>query len=285
MPRRRQRRRDGAPPKQVNPLKAQYLKLLEDLPADWLAASFADPSLPFVVDVGCGDGEWVLAAAASRRGRAYNFLGLEVRKECVAAANAKRGLGGPGNALCVAANAAAGDVATLLAACGTVAACAFRCPDPHWKGAHRNRRMITRPLLGQCAAALSESGFLFVSTDVVEVADDVLAQLRRPPVFVEEVYVSLRGESPRTDRRGPAGGAAEAEALFLGPEALPTEREGYVGRLGGTMSRCLLRLRAGARGEALRAGAASVSRRDSAPADVVEESAGLMGLFGEEGDE
>ena len=58
---RRGRRRDGAVPKQLNPLKPQFC----DFAQRWGAwQQRLDTSKPLVVDVGCGEGEWCVAAAA-----------------------------------------------------------------------------------------------------------------------------------------------------------------------------------------------------------------------------
>ena len=70
---RRGRRRDGAVPKQLNPLKPQFC----DFAQRWGAwQQRLDTSKPLVVDVGCGEGEWCVAAAAVRGD--LNFLGIDV---------------------------------------------------------------------------------------------------------------------------------------------------------------------------------------------------------------
>ena len=79
-PRRRRaarRRENGAAhvPKQVNPLKLQFMHMAATW-GDW-RGRFADASLPLVVDVGCGDGAWVAAAAVARPD--LNFVGVDVR--------------------------------------------------------------------------------------------------------------------------------------------------------------------------------------------------------------
>ena len=71
---RRGRRRDGAVPKQLNPLKPQFCEFAQRWGA-WRQR--LDTSKPLVVDVGCGEGEWCAAAAAVRRD--LNFLGVDVR--------------------------------------------------------------------------------------------------------------------------------------------------------------------------------------------------------------
>lgn len=71
----------------VNPLRAEYLQPLG--PIDW-GAAFSDPSLPLVVDLGCGPGRFLLLlqrrAAAGRVGLGVpaggrcNYLGVEIRR-------------------------------------------------------------------------------------------------------------------------------------------------------------------------------------------------------------
>jgi tRNA G46 methylase TrmB len=71
----------------VNPLRAEYQQPLG--PVDWPAV-YRDPSLPLVVDLGCGPGRFLLllqrrAAAGAvgagvPRGGRCNYLGVEIRK-------------------------------------------------------------------------------------------------------------------------------------------------------------------------------------------------------------
>ena len=73
----------------VNPLRVEYQTPLGAV--DW-AAAFEDPSLPLVVDLGCGSGRFLLllqrraaesaagAGAGVPQGGRCNFLGVEIRR-------------------------------------------------------------------------------------------------------------------------------------------------------------------------------------------------------------
>jgi tRNA (guanine-N7-)-methyltransferase len=78
----------------VNPLRSEYQTPLGAV--DW-AAAFEDPTLPLVVDLGCGPGRFLLllqrraaageaAGAGVPAGGRCNFLGVEIRRavSCVA---------------------------------------------------------------------------------------------------------------------------------------------------------------------------------------------------------
>ena len=62
----------------VNPLKRELQVPAE--PLDW-NVSYEDPSLPLILDIGCGYGRFLLALANKMPG--YNGLGLEIREPVV----------------------------------------------------------------------------------------------------------------------------------------------------------------------------------------------------------
>ena len=153
---RRGARRGG--PRQVNPFLPHHRRA-----ADLDEISVSDASRPFVVDVGCGDGRWCVAAAARYRG--CNFVGVDLREGAVdaardvaaaaaAAAVAEEvGGGGDGAAADRSSNVAflrcnfAVDAQRLLERCaraeGGLAAICFQFPDPWWRRREQKRRLIT----------------------------------------------------------------------------------------------------------------------------------------------
>ena len=198
---RRGRRRDGAVPKQLNPLKPQF----GDFARRWGAwRQRLDASKPLVVDVGCGEGEWCVAAASLRRD--LNFLGVDVRATVFAVVAARA----PANCVFLPANTAAGDLARLLAdwrdAGGTTLHVLCQFPDPHWKNRNRNRRMLTRAFFATAAA--HATGAVVIRSDVLGVVDDAAALV------------------------GDALVAAAAPADLL---AIPTERQTYALQKGGAV--------------------------------------------------
>ena len=198
---RRGRRRDGAVPKQLNPLKPQFC----DFAQRWGAwQQQLDTSKPLVVDVGCGEGEWCVAAASLRRD--LNFLGVDVRETVFARCAARA----PANCAFLPANTAAGDLARLLAewrdAGGVTLHVLCQFPDPHWKNRNKNRRMLTRAFFATAAA--HATGAVIIRSDVAGVVDDAAALV------------------------GDALVAADAPADLL---AIPTERAIYATGKGGAV--------------------------------------------------
>jgi tRNA (guanine-N7-)-methyltransferase len=64
----------------VNPLSSLYQRPV-DLPEGWVKAAFANPSLPFHIDIGSARGRFCVDMAREYTGT--NFLGLEIRRPCV----------------------------------------------------------------------------------------------------------------------------------------------------------------------------------------------------------
>lgn len=168
------RRRDGHPPKQVNPLKRRHGGKLASLPARWFELSYGSRvHRGLVVDVGCGDGAWVLAAAAAFP--ELNFLGLDVRDVMPPSS---------GNAQFLAANTSEGDLDRLLRMAPSVKFVFAQFPDPHWKARHRKRAMITASL---CRAVALSGAFFVVKTDCKHVVDDATRAARESPALLTMV--------------------------------------------------------------------------------------------------
>jgi tRNA (guanine-N7-)-methyltransferase len=187
---RRRRRRDGTPPNQINPLKQQYFDCELFLPCNWLYSTYADISKPFVLDLGCGEGEWCISAA--RQFPEYNYLGLEIRVEAlrvgckkadypVSLINDEENCYAPptcpGNIGFIHSNILRGDLHEILGQMQSNS-CAIRFiavqfPDPHWKKKHRKRRILGRSLLLACAANLEQNGVMYIQSDAKNVVDDV----------------------------------------------------------------------------------------------------------------
>jgi hypothetical protein len=58
---------------------------------------------------------------------------------------------------------------------------AVQYPDPHWKGKHKKRRVLTQSLLRTVAAHLGAGGAFYLQSDVQEVVLDVATMLAPPP--------------------------------------------------------------------------------------------------------
>jgi tRNA (guanine-N7-)-methyltransferase len=119
---------------------------------------------PVEIEVGCGKGAFLVAAAAAYPDT--NFLGVEVIKALqlyVATRLAKRGLRNA-KVACTDARALFRD--RIPAA--SVRAVHVYFPDPWWKKRHQKRRVWTPEFAADCARVLGPGGRLHVATDVGE---------------------------------------------------------------------------------------------------------------------
>jgi tRNA (guanine-N7-)-methyltransferase len=162
---RRRRCRDGHAPKQVNGLKTQF----SDLMRDFRGFSFPHPLSPTIVDIGCGEGEWVMQFA--QQNPSFNVVGMEIRREAFADCAAHA----PSNVAFVCANILAGDLHQLLRAIpGPLVLVCLQYPDPNMRTAkHRKRRMASPSFFLNISSFLHHDGLLFCRTDVAAVLVDV----------------------------------------------------------------------------------------------------------------
>jgi len=127
------------------------------------AAIFGN-SRPLELEIGCGKGGYLVAAAAERNG--HNFLGLEIDRGLsfyIASRLARRTLTN--------ARIACGDATSFVRdriADHTFAAVHIYFPDPWWKKRHHKRRLWTPDFAAQCVRILAPGGRLHIATDVSE---------------------------------------------------------------------------------------------------------------------
>ena len=119
---------------------------------------------PLELEIGCGKGGYLIAAAAERSG--HNFVGLEIDRGLhfyIASRLARRTLTN--------ARIACADATSLVRdsiADRTFAAVHVYFPDPWWKKRHHKRRLWTPDFAAQCARILAPGGKLQIATDVGE---------------------------------------------------------------------------------------------------------------------
>lgn len=217
----------------VNPLAAYFQRPVA-LPPAWLDSAFARPELPLVVDVGVARGRWVKAMAARdaelRDVEAMrNYLGLEIRSNLVAAANAVRDRDGLRNLhyLYCNANVSFGDI--VAAAEGRVVLVCFQFCDPWFKARHAKRRLVQAPLVQEvCDTLAATRGQCYVVSDVLSLAEEMRERF-------DECAGFTRDESFEWDREG---------WLVENPFGLPTERETTVlNKPGGAVYRAMFRVK------------------------------------------
>jgi len=64
----------------VNPLASTYMEPLI-LSNEWITQHYANPKLPFLIDIGSARGQFVISMAKLTPD--FNLLGLEIRRPCV----------------------------------------------------------------------------------------------------------------------------------------------------------------------------------------------------------
>ncbi|KAK7350532.1 hypothetical protein VNO77_09250 [Canavalia gladiata] len=156
----------------VNPLSSSF-----SVPAqvpDWNQV-FADPTLPLMVDIGCGSGRFLMWLA-KRTPKERNFLGLEIRKRIVKRAELWVKDLGLDNIHFLFANATISFKQLVESYPGPLVLVSILCPDPHFKKRHHKRRVLQNPLVGAIVDNLMPGGQVFIQSDVPEMALDMRNQ-------------------------------------------------------------------------------------------------------------
>lgn len=130
-----------------------------------------DPTLPLMVDIGCGSGRFLMwLAKANPTG---NYLGLEIRQklakraECWAKELALK------NIHFLFANATVSFKHIISTYPGPLVLVSILCPDPHFKKKHQKRRVVQKPLVDSILDCLAPGGKVFIQSDVLDVAVDM----------------------------------------------------------------------------------------------------------------
>ncbi|OIW01076.1 hypothetical protein TanjilG_14259 [Lupinus angustifolius] len=215
------------------------LEVVDSVPAqvpDWNMV-FADPTLPLMVDIGCGSGRFLMWHA-KRNPKVSNYLGLEIRQKLVTRAELwvkdmtldnmyypKLYLDDAVKHLCLFLSMLGNDchaaMQTFLVckchnffqAAGRIVSRTLACPDPHFKKRHHKRRVLQKPLVGAIVDNLIPGGQLFIQSDVLEVALNMRIQF--------DEFDALK----HTDTLNPAMPCDDEGWLLSNPMGIRTERE------------------------------------------------------------
>ena len=189
----------------VNPLSRLYQQPLALPPP---AELFAAPERPIHLDIGCARGRCLLELAQRQPER--NYLGLEIRRPLVQAAEADRlalELGQLRYLFCNANVSLEQWLAALTP--GQLERVSIQFPDPWFKKKHHKRRVLQPALLLALAGALAPARELFIQSDVLAVIEPMVAITEASGCF------SRPAADARPWRRD-------------NPLPVPTERETYV---------------------------------------------------------
>lgn len=182
----------------VNPLAVQFR--VATPPPDW-ETIYSDWNLPLSLDLGSGEGEYLLAMAEQHPDR--NFLGLEIRQPLVEHSNKTRSVLGLRNVYFLFCNI--NQTLPGLLPEGKVNEVTIQFPDPWFKRRQQKRRLVNRELVDTLARLIVPGGRILIQSDVLDTAKDILKHFDSHPQFH-----NLAGEG-----------------LFTAnyPEHIPTERE------------------------------------------------------------
>lgn len=190
----------------VNPLARKFQQRVP-LP-DW-SAVYANPKLPFHLDIGCARGRFLLEMAQQYPD--WNYLGLEIREALVDEANQCCHRLNLTNLYYVFCNANISLEAVLHSLPpGCLRRVSIQFPDPWFKKKHHKRRVVQSQLVMQLAQSLPPESEVILQSDVEAVEQEMCDRLAEHSAF---------------QRTSP-------DWLPANPLPLPTEREISVMRRG-----------------------------------------------------
>lgn len=171
---------------------------------------------PLEVDLGCGRGEYAWQRAVSFP--TINVVALDNRKKWISRLRERCQARGISNLRAIRCDVTQ-DLPILFAE-SSVAAFTIHHPDPWWKKRHRKRRLVSTGFVELAARLLVPGGWVFLQTDVPDLADEMKAAFGAMPVFAP-----VDGEAWKRERMGDLRSHREKKCLQLG---LPVRRLAYV---------------------------------------------------------
>jgi tRNA (guanine-N7-)-methyltransferase len=165
----------------VNPLSQKYQQPIA--PPDWDSV-YADPTRSLHLDIGCGRGQFLLEMAQQQSD--WNFLGLEIREPLVVQANLGQDVQGLSNLHYLFCNVNHA-LQPLLAAyrAGNLEHVTIQFPDPWFKKRHQKRRVVQSAFIEVLATHLVSGGWVFLQSDIQEVAIEMVDRFLAHPAFVQ----------------------------------------------------------------------------------------------------
>lgn len=200
----------------VNPLSKKYL-VVPPMP-QW-SKVYAEPFLPLHLDLGSGNGQFLLQMA--QKNKDWNYLGLEIREPLVERANHWKDEFGLTNIYFFHGQAHI-VLRPLLESLpiGVLQFVSINFPDPWFKRRHHKRRLVTPELVQTLATYLPPQGKVFIQTDVEELSKNICSLFSKDSKF-----------------------QIVDEMLERNPFGIPTERENSVIRLGRNIYRTIFERR------------------------------------------
>ncbi|KAI9153761.1 hypothetical protein LWI28_016164 [Acer negundo] len=133
---------------------------------DWDAA-YSDPTQPLVVDIGSGNGLFLLGMA--RKKKDFNFLGLEINAKLVRRCLDSVHLSGITNGYFIETNATSTFRSIVSSYPGQLILVSVQCPNPDFNKPDHRWRMMQRSLVEAVTYLLTYDGKVFLQSDIKEV--------------------------------------------------------------------------------------------------------------------
>ena len=190
----------------VNPLKSNFFQIPVEPPE-------LPAGVPVEVELGSAEAHFLMGRAVEDPARFY--VGVEIRRDHVAAANAICEQQGLAQVRSVFANMSV-DLRRVFPD-RRVSRFVLNFPDPGGKARQQKRRVMSPELVAELSGLLVAGGEIYVATDVFEIALDAMAALESDPA---QRFVNLR-ESWRFLLQSPFAARSrrerqcEAEALHI----------------------------------------------------------------------
>lgn len=150
---------------------------------------------PMEWDLGCGAGAFLMERA--ERAPDLNFVGLEVRKPLVEAANRRAEAAGLTNLRFLYANA---NVNLAAQTPGGITRFTVQFPDPCFKKRHWKRRILQPQLVRQMAEILPIGGEVYAQSDVKPLAEEMYSFLLAESALSSMWGSELKRPSPYPER-------------------------------------------------------------------------------------
>eukprot|EP00747_Dinoflagellata_sp_TGD_P031186 gnl/TRDRNA2_/TRDRNA2_135113_c0_seq2.p1 gnl/TRDRNA2_/TRDRNA2_135113_c0~~gnl/TRDRNA2_/TRDRNA2_135113_c0_seq2.p1 ORF type:complete len:388 (+),score=75.97 gnl/TRDRNA2_/TRDRNA2_135113_c0_seq2:90-1253(+) len=167
----------------VNPLSSTYQRPAK-LSSTWIQESFANTSLPVVLDIGSAKGTWGMKYAEEHED--VNVLGLEIRPGVVDVAQERAKSSGLKNVCFVQSNANV-DLERILNDLSAfqipLRMVTIQFPDPYFKAKQQKRRVVNEELVDVLAAAMPVGRSVFLQSDVLDVQQYMVDTFAASPFF------------------------------------------------------------------------------------------------------
>ncbi|XP_041024086.1 phosphoglycerate kinase-like [Juglans microcarpa x Juglans regia] len=131
-------------------------------------ATYCDPTQPLVVDIGSGNGLFIMGMARKRTD--LNFLGLEINEKLTRRCVASVQRSGIKNGYFIATNATSTFRSIVSSYPGDLVLVSIQCPNPDFNKPEHRWRMLQRTLVEAVVDLLTSDGKVFLQSDIEAVA-------------------------------------------------------------------------------------------------------------------